>query len=367
MPTILTVDDTAEIRSAVSRMLRGCGLEVVQAASGVEGLELLGTMSVDLILLDVMMPEMDGPSMLRALRARGDRTPVIMLTSETSRKLIAGVLPLGVADYIFKPFRPDTLRAKVAKVLGRNVTPELARALAEVQAPEPAATAAGPAARPVIDVLLVDDMDQVHRRLRQALPEHVTMQAAGEAADAVALVMPDADSFELLRQLRALQPQARFLAVSLRTLAEARDELLAAGFVDVLYKPFDPDAITALVHRVFDARELVETHGDVVVANGCEARDERIEEHHARLRPALLRAVEAVAAGGHPEVLVDLRQVPVRAERTIRMVMDLDRDARRLGLRLRLIASPDAASLLRRVADTADLDVFDSVGRARAA
>jgi DNA-binding NarL/FixJ family response regulator len=223
-------------------------------------------------------------------------------------------------------------------------------------------------------------MDQVHRRLRQALPEHVTLQAAGEAVDAVArcrttdfrlvlvdLVMPDADSYELLRQLRALQPQARFLAVSLRTLAEAPEELLAAGFVDVLYKPFDPDAITALVHRIFDARELLETDGNLLIANGCEARDDRVEEHHARLRPALRNAVEEIAAGGHPDVVVDLRQVPVRAERTIHLVMDLDRDARRLGLRLRLIASAEAASLLRRVADTADLDVFDSVDRARAA
>lgn len=385
MPTILTVDDTAEIRAAVSRMLRGSGIEVLQAETGAEALELLASVAVDLILLDVMMPVMDGPAMLRALRARGDRTPVIMVTSESSRKLIAGAVQCGIADFILKPFRPDALRAKIAKVLGRTSRPDVPVIAGAVD--EPLASAVGsspaiavPAARRVVDLLLVDDMEQVHRRLRQVLPGHVGMEASADPADAVArcrrtafrLVlidqsMPDTDSLELQRQLHALQPQAVFLALCLRTLADVRDELLAAGFADLVYKPFDPDGITSLVHRLFELRGLVEIDGELVTASGCEPRDERIEEHHARLRPALKRAIEQVAAAGHPEAIVDLRQVPLRAERTVRMVMDLDADARRLGLSLRLVATAETASLLARVADTAELDVYETVDRARAA
>src|SRR5262245_8807106 len=117
MPRILTIDDSSTIRSIITKQMSDLGFEVDQAEDGKQGLAKLEEIEVDLILLDVTMPVMDGPAMLSALRETGNRTPVIMLTSESKRSIVAGAVKLGIEDYILKPFRPDELRGKVMKVL----------------------------------------------------------------------------------------------------------------------------------------------------------------------------------------------------------------------------------------------------------
>jgi DNA-binding response OmpR family regulator len=405
MTTLLTIDDSRDVRAAVSRSMRELGFEVLQAEDGEQGLAVLAARQVDVVLLDVTMPVMDGPAMLRALRGRGDRTPVIMMTSECRRAIVAEALHLGIDDYILKPFRPDELRTKVLKAAANGEVASAARRALEATAPPPPVLAAGsgvialpptmgsglfgaPAAtapapvevatpRPRADVLIVDDMEHVHKRLRQALPEHVSLHGAVGADDAatrcrehtyrlilIDLVIPDVDSLALAAELRALQPDAVFVAVAMRTIGGARGEA-PPGFADVVVKPFDPDGVAALVERLGEGGDLLSVDGNVIVAAGCDAKDEQLDRHHARLRAAVLTAIEPLAAAGHHEVILDLRQVPLRPERTVATIVDVDHDVRQLGLRLRLVCTSETASLLRRVADTADITVFDSVDRAR--
>ncbi|GEM_PF-2680848 len=88
MPSNLTVDDSSTIRSIINKTLGELGFEFEQAEDGQQGLAKLEELSVDLILLDVTMPVMDGPTMLEKLRGAGNRTPVVMLTSEAKRSII---------------------------------------------------------------------------------------------------------------------------------------------------------------------------------------------------------------------------------------------------------------------------------------
>src|ERR1051325_11185877 len=117
MPRILTIDDSSTIRSIITKQMSDLGFEVDQAEDGKQGLAKLEAIEVDLILLDVTMPVMDGPTMLAALRETGNRTPVIMLTSQSKRSIVAGAVKLGIEDYILKTFKPDELRGKVMKAL----------------------------------------------------------------------------------------------------------------------------------------------------------------------------------------------------------------------------------------------------------
>lgn len=142
MATVLTVDDSRAVRSILSRTLTGWGLEVAQAEDGKKGLESLLNGSYDLVLLDVTMPEMDGPTMLANMRDRGDKTPVLMLTSEAKTSIVADAMKRGIEDYILKPFKPDELKAKISKVIPLQ---------------EPSAEAAPKLDR--VDILLVDDME----------------------------------------------------------------------------------------------------------------------------------------------------------------------------------------------------------------
>jgi DNA-binding response OmpR family regulator len=117
MPVILTVDDSRAVRSIVAKQVKGLGFQVVEAQDGVQGLEQLTAAQVDLVLLDVNMPDMDGPTMLKKMRERGDETPVIMLTSESERSIVMGAMVLGISDYILKPFKAEQLQEKILSVL----------------------------------------------------------------------------------------------------------------------------------------------------------------------------------------------------------------------------------------------------------
>ena len=116
---ILVIEDDASIRELVTWNLSEEGFECVCAADGREGLEEARREPPDLILLDIMLPGMDGFEVLKSLRMDGVTTPVIMLTakSEETDKVIG--LEFGADDYITKPFGVRELKARIKAVLRR--------------------------------------------------------------------------------------------------------------------------------------------------------------------------------------------------------------------------------------------------------
>ncbi len=118
-PKILSVDDSKTIRVLLGRVFRPFECEMLEAANGEEGLAVAARERPDLIILDYNMPVMDGIAMLQNLRANPElkRTPVIMLTADSSPEKIAIVARLGVRDYIIKPFQDDKLLAKAARLI----------------------------------------------------------------------------------------------------------------------------------------------------------------------------------------------------------------------------------------------------------
>jgi len=119
MSTVLVVDDEAIVRDVVVRYLRRDGHETREAATGDEARAILEAESPELVVLDVMLPGIDGLELCRWIRSRSD-LPVIMLTArgeETDR--VVG-LELGADDYVTKPFSPRELAARVRTVLRRT-------------------------------------------------------------------------------------------------------------------------------------------------------------------------------------------------------------------------------------------------------
>ena len=118
-PKILVIDDDPKLASLLVEYLGGRGLLVEQASSGQQGLEKRKMGSFDLVILDVMMPGMDGFETLKELRKESD-IPVIMLTARTEDfDRIVG-LELGADDYINKPFNPRELLARIHAILRRT-------------------------------------------------------------------------------------------------------------------------------------------------------------------------------------------------------------------------------------------------------
>jgi two-component system chemotaxis response regulator CheY len=120
LPGKLAVDDSASMRQMVTFTLKGAGYNVVEARDGAEALAVAKTTKVDLVLTDINMPNMDGLSLIRALRALPTYkfTPILTLTTESTADKKQEGKAAGATGWIVKPFNPEQLLAVVQKVLG---------------------------------------------------------------------------------------------------------------------------------------------------------------------------------------------------------------------------------------------------------
>ena len=119
MPTVLIVDDDLKLLKMLQRTLTYEGLDVLTAANGKEALPVIHAQEPDLIILDWMMPKMDGLELVRRLRDDENRTLVLMLTARDAIENRVDGLESGADDYLVKPFAPAELVARVHALLRR--------------------------------------------------------------------------------------------------------------------------------------------------------------------------------------------------------------------------------------------------------
>lgn len=117
---VLVVDDDREIARAIAKLLEREGYQTITAGNGLEALDTLATQSVQLIILDVMMPKLDGLSATMKIREKNN-IPIIILSAKTedSDKILG--LSMGADDYVTKPFNPQELVARVKSQLRRYI------------------------------------------------------------------------------------------------------------------------------------------------------------------------------------------------------------------------------------------------------
>ncbi len=394
MKRVLTVDDSRAIRSIVSRQVAELGLEVEEAEDGVQGLSRLEECTFDLVLLDVTMPNLDGPGMLAKMRERGDKTPVLMLTSESKRSVVAQVMKLGIEDYILKPFPPGELRNKIVKTLRLNgaaasPVPGLdpvpaggggggGGAMPAAPQPTTRPDAAVEGARQFIDLLVVDDMENVHKKLRSLIPQHITINAASSARASLTMCqerlyrvvfidsdIPDVVSSVLMGQLRALQPHAAFLALCLRSANDVTEEMKNQGFDGAMFKPFDPGDVEDFLQRYFDNQDILSFEDNVLKVGPFSGREDRLERYFKRLGELIEQNLERVAAACYDDAILDLSKLPPRPDRAPRLVAAVDQKTKKMGLVLRLVGTTDVKQALSGFTDTSSLPFYDTVSAAR--
>lgn len=384
MPRVMTVDDSRAVRTIIAKQLAAMACDVEEAEDGKLGLEKLQDIAVDLILLDVTMPNMDGPTMLKELRGSGNRTPVIMLTSESKRSVIAEALKLGIDDYILKPFKPEELAEKVRKSLKLSGAAAPVADVTEAQVTLPAGSptaAATTDGKQFIDVMVVDDMENVAKRLRTLLPAHVTLHSVTSAQAAltackervarVVLIdydLPDVNAGLLATQLRVLQPHAAILALALKPTNTAAfvTEVQGRGFADALYKPFSPEVIEDFVQQYFDKQDLLTREDNLVRLGSYTGKPERLERYFLRLDGLFPEALETIAAACFEAVVVDLSQAALHPERMPRLMASVSSRAADMGLRLCVVGGAEVKKLLGAYEETKGLPLFTDEKEARA-
>ena len=152
MRRVLIVDDSAIVRASIQNALEKFGFELGQADTGEAALAKIAAGAWDLIFLDVVMPVMDGPTALRTLRAAGDDTPVVLVTSVSTAAVVASAIKLGNVQYVAKPFTPELIGTLALRSLRLDATavPPPPRVL--VQHADPALPARLTADQPAVAV-----------------------------------------------------------------------------------------------------------------------------------------------------------------------------------------------------------------------
>ncbi len=120
-PRVLVVDDDRAVRDSLRRSLEFNGYAVVLAADGAEGLVAVGAQHPDVVVIDVMMPRLDGIETTRALRAAGNDVPILVLTARDAVGDRVEGLDAGADDYLTKPFALEELLARLRALLRRVV------------------------------------------------------------------------------------------------------------------------------------------------------------------------------------------------------------------------------------------------------
>ena len=121
---ILVVDDEPKIRELIGQYLTVAGYETEFAKDGIEALNIISKGDIDMVILDVMMPFMDGITCLKEMRSRGFKTPVIILSAKGEEYDKITGFEAGTDDYVVKPFSPKELMARV-KAVAMRANPEL--------------------------------------------------------------------------------------------------------------------------------------------------------------------------------------------------------------------------------------------------
>jgi two-component system cell cycle response regulator len=234
---LLTVDDSRTVRILVKKAFKGCDIEILEAANGVEGLSSASKHNPDIILLDVTMPVMDGVEMLT--RLKGDPAtkdiPVIMLTAEGGRDNVLRIAKMGIRDYIVKPFTEDILLKKVGRVV--DLTKQ-------------------ETAKTILDnlrVLLVEDKPAIVTSIQnglQHLPWEFEVSSTGfegiekfmdSKFDIVlmSLTLPNDMAYDVFKKMKSHNAKVPILGMVVKTDAERQHKALQVGFEATITKPID--------------------------------------------------------------------------------------------------------------------------------
>lgn len=117
MAVILIIDDSTFQRQTIRALVEAAGHQVVEAKNGREGLERIVSQRPDCVLMDLMMPELNGFSMLKAFQDHHSKIPVIIVTADIQQSTYTQCMELGAAAVLNKPLRPDVLHSAVHKAL----------------------------------------------------------------------------------------------------------------------------------------------------------------------------------------------------------------------------------------------------------
>jgi len=262
--SILVVDDEEPNRDILSRRLSKEGYAVTVADSGKEALDMLHLERYDLVLLDIMMPGIDGYEVLKRIRSEPvlHDTPVIMVTALGDESSIKRCLALGATDYVGKPFELTFLKSRIRQAV--HALNNLHRSSAANDAPTPA-------------VLVVEDDEENRDLLVRRLSKFgYSAHAAGNGAEALSMIdkqaydlilldimMAQMDGYQTLQKIRAREALKDTPIIMISALGDAASiaRCMELGADDYIMKPYNATVLKERVLKLLDKKHSPHPRG----------------------------------------------------------------------------------------------------------
>ncbi len=252
--TILVVDDQSANRRVVSTLLTREGYRVVAAGSGEEALVCYAECRPDLILLDMMMPGMDGFEVLQALKHQGLGVPVVFVTAAHDRDLLLRAFDAGVVDYVTKPFLPEELLARANAHIGLKLTRDRLERVAR-EREELVNLVAHDLKNPLSSVLFASDILLNDGCRPERIPRYLEM-IHESASDALGYIRHYLENQAGASRTDADEPVSADLGETMRWLAERYEFQLDARAITLTLTLPPPGTNVAIDERVL--RQLSE-------------------------------------------------------------------------------------------------------------
>jgi DNA-binding response OmpR family regulator len=305
---VLSVDDSSASRRIVADVLKGLGVECVEAVDGVDGLNHLASDHFDLVILDINMPNLDGAEMLEGMRMQSDNTPVLIVTGEVKPTAVTFLKKMGIEDLLFKPFQAKDLAAKVRKALNL-----------EAEDPGEGGAVAQAPAKPA-DMVLLSDKELVQQKLRELIPAVHGVDMVHKGTDCMLacrkqpyrMVFFDSGLSEtnlkgLFEQLRALRPRAVFVGIALHDQEGAEAELQRMGCDEVITRASDLNLVRTLVDQgcaIFEHTTV--TENNVIRIEPLRVPRKRFDEYYAHVKARISDLVRSTAEACESLAIIDM-------------------------------------------------------------
>ena len=336
---ILIVDDSRHTRKLFTDILEGEGYATSMASDGVEALQFLSANEPDLILLDMVMPRMDGLATLAQMRRMGMDSKVILITSITQSAVIASCMKHGVNEFIVKPINKEELLAKISFVLG---------------GPSPAVQE-----NAMSFAALFVGRERVAEEVRKMVPGNIHLECcsgkrnaericADQRFDRIILgsLHPPTDVLPLLKELRAAQPSASIHVVYLRSELNPGTRCVSDGFDGFLLKPLSKSQVSGVLDTDPEIPKILDIE-DYVIELAPPQPGGSLEMTYFEPMPELMRkAVNQVADAQFDCVVFDVSKAPL-TNRLIDAIIGPLKEAEGRGLEPRIVGPDSLESVIK--------------------
>ena len=359
MPNVLTVEDNPTTRAILASALRDRGHEVFEAEHGKAALDILQDNEIEIILLDIHMPVMDGPELLSELRQSRPELPVVLLSGKRDINRIKACMDLGAVQYLHKPVDINVLHEVITDIAGSGNT-EAVSAHWET-------------------MMLVSGDETASTKLRELLPQPIKIEFATSmrtAAEASArhrfrTIIVD-DDFEngaakAAALIRENQAEAIIFALYAENHPQPAEQAWADGFDGFLQKPVQVDAIDYLLGLIgyyhFELEDILDVDEGLLTPLPYDGFHATIERYYSHLAEKIGLILQDLSNEGYEDVVLDCSELPDSPLRLILAQTAIEYCAEE-DLGIRLVGGKDMWKAVQNASSGVTVQIFGSVDEA---